>query len=294
MTSPSEQRTEAWYKAREGMVTGSKVGAILGINPWRSRTDVLHDMLYGRKNNDQNLALIWGTELEPYAKGLFETITGFDVEEAFFDISSDYEWLGASPDGYIGEHGLIEIKCPFRMRNDGAKHKTIDEQPYYYAQMQVQMLCSDKEYCHFFQWGPPDKVMLEIVPRDDKYISEIIPILHDFYLEFIEKRDYRESIPPKPNGDKKMAIENYDEILARYMEINSELKELKEEQSGLKDLLIESMTSDSIESKQYKVTRFTKAGGISYAAVVKEHLPNLDLEPYRGKPSVQVRVTQRK
>ena len=34
-----------------------------------------------------------------------------------------------------------------------------------------------------------------------------------------------------------------------------------------------------------KLTCVTREGAISYAKVVNDHLPKLDLEPYRGKPA---------
>ena len=46
---------------------------------------------------------------------------GSTLKSSDFVISSDYPFLGASPDGLVscdccGE-GLVEIKCPFRYRN---------------------------------------------------------------------------------------------------------------------------------------------------------------------------------
>ena len=45
-----------------------------------------------------------------------------------------------------------------------------------------------------------------------------------------------------------------------------------------------------MEVDGHTVTLSTRAGSVSYAKVVKDHCPNVDLEPYRGKPSEALTV----
>lgn len=42
---------------------------------------------------------------------------------------------------------------------------------------------------------------------------------------------------------------------------------------------------DPAQIGNHKLTYVERKGSVSYATVVKEHLPGLDLEAYRGKPS---------
>ena len=107
-----EQRSAEWFKVRKGRVTGSMVGAILGFNPWMSREEAMRTMVreyHGAPREfEGNVATQWGTANEDGARAEYEMITGNTVEKCGFYEHDD--WLGASPDGLIGEFGLVEIK----------------------------------------------------------------------------------------------------------------------------------------------------------------------------------------
>ena len=40
-----EQLSQEWFDARKGRVTGSQIGAILGVNPWSSTKDAMRSIL---------------------------------------------------------------------------------------------------------------------------------------------------------------------------------------------------------------------------------------------------------
>ena len=105
------QRSEEWFKQREGRITASAVGAIMGYAPYLTRDDVMLQMLNIGKKFDGNIATEWGTFNENGAVAEFEIETGLSVVPAAFVPYLD--WLGASPDGYVSDGKLIEIKCPY-------------------------------------------------------------------------------------------------------------------------------------------------------------------------------------
>jgi putative phage-type endonuclease len=187
-----EQRSPEWFKARQGRITGSAVGAILGLSPFAKSDDVMRRMVrdyHGLPTEfTGNVATEWGTQNEAGAIIEYEMMTGRSVYPATF-VAKD-EWLGASPDGYIGEAGLIEVKCPFGLRHNFAPvpFKTAKMQLHYYAQMQIQMFVTDCQWCDFWQWTPNDTA-LERVNRDDKYIEMIMRPLRMFYEEYLFERD---------------------------------------------------------------------------------------------------------
>ena len=96
----------------------------------------------------------------------------------------------ASPDGLIGDDGMLEIKCP-----QSAKHiETLLGQPIdarYLTQMQWQMACSGRQWCDFVSYDPhlPDAMRLFVqrVERDDKMIEELEELVRDFLCELNEK-----------------------------------------------------------------------------------------------------------
>lgn len=187
-----EQRSPEWFKARQGRVTGSAVGAILGLSPFAKPHDVMRRMVrdyHGLPTEfTGNVATDWGTLHESGAIAEYEMMTGRTVTPAYFVMHED--WIGASPDGYIGETGLIEVKCPFGLRHEFApvNFKTMKQQPHYYAQIQIQLLATKRDWCDFWQWTPND-TYLERVDRDDKYIETALKALRYFYNEYLIERE---------------------------------------------------------------------------------------------------------
>ena len=187
-----EQRSEAWFNVRKGRVTGSAVGAILGLSPFSKPKDVMRRMVrdyHGLPTEFKgNVATQWGTINEAGAIIEYEMMTGRVVKPATFMMFED--WIGASPDGYVGDTGLIEVKCPYGLRMEFApvNFKLAKQQPYYYAQMQIQLMETNREWCDFWQWTPSD-TSLERVMRDDNYLKIIMKALRAFYEEYLIERE---------------------------------------------------------------------------------------------------------
>jgi len=83
-----EQRSEEWFAARRGRITGSAVGAILGLSPFMKPDDVLRRMVREKFDAPSefigNVATDWGTANEPNAIGQYELETGIRVMPAGF------------------------------------------------------------------------------------------------------------------------------------------------------------------------------------------------------------------
>ena len=99
---------------------------------------------------------------------------------------------GASPDGLVGEDGLVEIKCP----NTSTHIATLmaDKAPSgYMAQMQWQMACTGRAWVDFVSFDPrmPEDMQLFIkrVPRDEKLIAEYEAEVVKFLAEVQETVD---------------------------------------------------------------------------------------------------------
>ena len=104
-------------------------------------------------------------------------------------------WLGASPDGLVGDRGLVEIKCPFGIRNKNPPiFKTAAMQTHYYAQMQVQLFCTEREWCDFYQWTPNGD-LVERVNLDENFLATVLPVLRSFYEKYLIEREL-------PNAEK--------------------------------------------------------------------------------------------
>ena len=83
-----EQRSEEWFEARKGRVTGSVVGGILGMSPYMTRDDVMRSMVrdwHGAESEfTGNVATQWGEFHEPGAVQDFTLETGLAVQPCGF------------------------------------------------------------------------------------------------------------------------------------------------------------------------------------------------------------------
>lgn len=276
-----EQGSPEWFAARKNRVTGSMVGAILGVDPNTSRAEAMRRMVRAYQGLpsefEGNIATNWGKIHEQEAREAFEYSIRIKVQDAGFVVHPTLDWLGASPDGFISDDTLIEIKCPFGLR-DHAKpvpFKTIEAQPHYYAQMQVQLFVTGRQCCFFWQWTPHDAT-LTLVMYDPEWIDKNLPKLEAFYQEFL-------AICDEETGD--INTPEIRQKLAEYDDAAREIAALETRRKVILDELVKAAGSRDATICGRKLTKVEKAGSISYASAIKELAPGADLEKWRGKPS---------
>jgi putative phage-type endonuclease len=179
-----EQRTEEWFKARLGKVTASRVADVIARTKTgysASRENYMAQLVVERLTNAvaesfTNAAMQWGTDQEPFARAAYEVSQGVMVEEEGFVQHPTIQWAGASPDGLVGDDGLVEIKCPNTATHiDTLLTQTVPSK--YITQMQFQMACTGRQWCDFVSFDPrmPQKAQLFVkrVDRDNEFISTI-------------------------------------------------------------------------------------------------------------------------
>lgn len=275
-----EQRSEEWFEARKRRVTGSNVGAILGLDPYRNADDVMRSMVREAHDAESeftgNVATEWGSFNESGAQADFVMETGLQVVECGFFPHLD--WLGASPDGLIGDDAVLEIKCPFRLR-DGGEHKGIAEQAHYYAQMQIEMYCTERSKAYFWQWAP-HTTKLEVVERDEWWLDSHVPRLFEFYERFLIEMDNQDHLQPKR---KVLNTNRALHLAAEYDELQEAIDQAKEKQKQVMDELVSLSEGKNAQVGDKKLTLVKRAGSISYAKAIKELAPGADLEKWRGK-----------
>jgi putative phage-type endonuclease len=277
-----EQRSEEWFLARKNKVTGSMVGAILGCNPWMKPADAMRSMVRAHHGAESeftgNVATEYGVTNENNALRDYEMISGHDVSEVGFFVHPEFDWLGASPDGAIDGTGNLEIKCPFGKRNDiEPVFKTLAEQPHYYAQVQIEMACSGMLWSHFYQWNAYGDAM-EYIEKDHDWLDENIPVLHNFYLEFMQ-----ECKTPDKHLAPLIKSVSADKLAARYNDAKQLLELAKQSVEDIKQELITMADGNKSNISGLLVTPITKKGSVSYSKAVKDLLPGVDLTPYMGK-----------
>jgi len=278
-----EQRSEEWFEARRGRVTASLVGGLLGLAPYMKPQEAFRALgrsVHGLSSEfEGNIATEYGTANEPLACAAYEMETGNTVEHVGF-VPLDV-WAGASPDGLIGEDGLLEIKCPFGKRKDESpEFASAADQPHYFAQMQFQMLCTGRTWCDFYQWSPHGS-RLERVEFDGDWVAESAPILKEIW-EKAQASDKAEFDGPlRAQFDTPEAAR----LVAEYDDLRDAIDNAKDKQKDILARMVEMSGEKNAVIAGRNLTLTKRAGAISYAKAIKELLPNADLEPYRGKPS---------
>lgn len=276
-----KQRSEAWFKKRVGLITGSNVGAILGCDPYRSKNDVLRAMVRAYHGADSefsgNTATEYGTKFEPYAQADFEIESGLDVVETGFNVHPDQEWIGASPDGLIDEDGVLEIKCPYGKRESN-EFKSYVDQPHYYGQMQIEMYCTNRKKCYFYQWAPKGS-MIEIVEYSQLWIDENVPKLKAFYDLFLSEIDNDAHLSSL------VQTKESNELASRYTSAKAKLEDVKSELEEARKELIALADGKKTNISGLLVYPIERSGSISYSKAVKTLLPNADLSEFKSKPS---------
>ena len=287
-----EQRSTEWFKARQHKVTGSVTGAILGLSPFMKPADVMRNMVREYHGIEReftgNIATSWGTAHEHLALLDYALRTGVPVTDCGFFVHPDFPWLGASPDGLIGEHGVIEIKCPFGLRNEAIpKFKPLADQPHYFAQVQIEMACTGRRFCDFYQWTPNGE-SLERIDFDQQWFDENLPKLESFYALYLSELDNPVHLEEK---HKEINTQHSKLLLDEYQNLSDAIDQATERKKEVFDELVKLAKGRNALVWGRKLTQVERKGSISYAKVVKDHCPNVDLSTYTGKPSKYWRLS---
>lgn len=279
----TEQRTEAWFAARRGRLTGSMAGAALGLAPYQSQDDCMRALvrdMHGMPSEFQgNIATEYGTNMEPQARSAYELMTGNTVQDAVFVALED--WSGASPDGYLFEDGLIEIKCPFGLRKDPQPaFKIVEDQPHYYAQMQVQMFVTGRTWCDFFQWAPHGH-KLDRIYYDGAWLNKNMPKLKAFW------KAAKASDPAEFEGPKRKLVDTpeAERLIAEYDELSEAIENAAARKRDIVDRMVEMSGGKNAVVAGRNLTLVKRKGSVSYAKALAKYAPDADLEPFRGKDS---------
>lgn len=193
-----EQRTEEWHAARLGKVTASRVADVVAKTKTgysTSRANYMAELICERLTGMQgasfvNAAMQWGTDTEPTARSAYEAMSGSLVAETGFVPHTTVDMSGASPDGLVGDDGLVEIKCPITATHiETLLGETVPSK--YITQMQWQMACTGRKWCDFVSFDPrmPANMQLYVkrVKRDDEFIAFLETEVSSFLIELDEK-----------------------------------------------------------------------------------------------------------
>jgi putative phage-type endonuclease len=192
------QGSDEWKQARLGRVTASRVADVVAKTKGgysASRANYMAELIAERltgvpADKYTNAAMAWGTATEDEARAAYEFQAGVVVEMVGFLAHPTLAMCGASPDGLVGDDGLVEIKCPNTSTHiDTLLGGSIPAK--YVTQMLWQMECAGRSWCDFVSYDPrlPGAMSLFVkrLERDEERLSEITKEVEAFLNELADK-----------------------------------------------------------------------------------------------------------
>ena len=190
-----EQRSDAWFEARLGKVTASRVADVIAKTRSgysSSRDNYMAQLICERLTGQQgesftNSAMQWGVDTEPLARSAYESQNEL-VEEVGFIPHPRIEMSGASPDGFVGLFGMLEIKCP----NTATHLETLLTQSVpskYITQMQWQMACAQRQWCDYVSYDPRLPQDLQLFVKRVEFDQEYVAMLEEEVTKFLAELD---------------------------------------------------------------------------------------------------------
>jgi putative phage-type endonuclease len=189
-----EQLSEEWFAARRGKVTASRLSDVIAMTKsgWGAArgnymaeliTEILTGITVERFRND---AMTWGVEKEPDARNAYMFFRDVEVLSAEFVLHPRIAESGASPDGLIGDGGLLEIKCPQTATHiETLINGTCSSR--YVTQMQWQMACTDRQWCDFVSFDPRLPASMQLFVRRFERQQKEIDQLEKDVAQFLKE-----------------------------------------------------------------------------------------------------------
>jgi YqaJ-like viral recombinase domain len=280
---------------RGGRITGSRIGKVLDLSPYGDPDTVMREMVRQAHGAPEEFKGNWATErgqrLEPAAIRVYETTWRVLLRsEQRFVTHPKYDWLGVTPEGLVGDEGVVEVKCP----PPSARYTRVDERPDYGAQLRLEIACLGAEWGDLAVYKPdpslpeevdqPDRLFTSRVLADD-WLEQQMPVLVEFrerYLTIVTSK--RLSAPYLT--DLSVPVDPwFSRAEVDYAEAMATLTAAKAEVDACYAALVEQSKGETTRGQYYQVIHSTRKGSIDYKAALAHYAPGregADLEPFRG------------
>jgi putative phage-type endonuclease len=189
------QGSPEWHAIRCGRVTASRISAVVaktktGVSATRATYmgELLAERLTGQVSERfKSPAMQWGNDTEADARAAYSFYSGQDVVELGFAVHPTISQSGASPDGLVGEYGLVEIKCPNTSTHIATLLGGNDVPSEYRTQIHWQLACTGRQWCDFVSFDPrlPEHMRLFVrrIDRCDQTIADLETEVRKFLAE---------------------------------------------------------------------------------------------------------------
>ena len=192
-----QQGSEEWFGLRRGIPTGSGMNRIVTaktLKPSAQREKYMNELIaewwLGETDIDSldTPFTMRGTNMEEEARRWYAFHYDAKVRQVGF-ISTDDGLIGASPDGLVGDHRGLEIKCPKAANHVGYisdMSKLVSE---YRLQIQTNLWISERDHWDVVTYNPELPPQCIAVDRDEEAIKVISTEARKFVDELLERRE---------------------------------------------------------------------------------------------------------
>lgn len=190
-----EQYSPDWWAIRRGVPTASEFSSILTPKTGKlsAAADTyicrligdLYDPEYPRIDKGVNDAMREGTRREPESRRWYELDRALSVQQVGFCLTDDGRF-GCSPDGLVGQDGVIELKNPGHAQQ--VRYLIDNTLPDdYRVQVHGQLLVTGRKWLDFMSYAPPlPPLLVRVVP--DEFTVKLAAALEAFWVRFLEVR----------------------------------------------------------------------------------------------------------
>ncbi len=188
------QASSEWFELRKGVPTASRFNMILTPKTGKpsAQQETLINQLVGETlslipeegiENATTHPMRWGVRCEEEARRYLSLHLNEDITNGGFCLTDDKRF-GSSPDGLIGQDGVIEIKCPQPETQVGYLLKDDELPPEYRWQVQGHLLVTGRPYCLFVSYCPGlAPLVVRVEPNDDT--KRLAAALEEFHAKYV-------------------------------------------------------------------------------------------------------------
>lgn len=184
-----------WFEERALRITASNVGTIVHMTERKNKTKFAESLINPKPF--KALATEWGKTNEKNAVLEYRRRTTNKVISCGLFISTENCYLAGTPDGLVGNLTVLEVKCPFAIRDEEINEQNLNylervgnklylktDSKYYY-QVQTQMYVTGREFCDFCVWTKKDFKLISVERNNEVIKSLIIPRTKSFYEDYV-------------------------------------------------------------------------------------------------------------
>jgi len=238
-----------WLELRMKGIGGSDAAAILGLDPYKSPFDVYVEKVGLKPDRPDNESMRQGRDLEQYVAERFVEATGKKVRRKNGILyHPEYPFILGNIDRWVvGEKAGLECKTTSVLNK--ARFHQGEFPPNYYVQCMHYMTITSAEKWYLAVLVLNKAFHVFEIQRDENEIQALIEAEKDFWENHVMKQ-----IPPEPDGSEatseiikqlfpearekaEIALFGYEDKIQRYLDLETQVKDLEHERDKLKQEL---------------------------------------------------------